>query len=109
MNERDAREAMNLGAEAARVIDSPAFKEAWERLAGELHQGWLDCSVRDVEKQKLLLQQAKLVDRLRATLERMIEGGKMAEQAVKAAMPPTEDLMDENLLRRGMRAAVGRR
>lgn len=109
MNEQEERRASELGQQARQVIDSPAFDEAWKLLTDEIHRAWLDCSVRDVEKQKLLLQQAKLVDRLRSKLSLLIEGGRAVDalKERRQILPEVEDLGDEGLLRRGMRAAQG--
>ncbi|MBT2322528.1 hypothetical protein J7E62_09240 [Variovorax paradoxus] len=97
------QQVATLGLEARQVLENPAFGEAFERMGSAIVSAWRKCDLRDVEGQRLLLQQAKLVDRIKGTLGGLIEQGKLAEAQIEA-----EDLRDESRLRRGLRSVTGR-
>ncbi|OUM01755.1 hypothetical protein [Variovorax sp. JS1663] len=100
---RDDAQAATLGLEARQVLENPAFNDAFERMSRAIFQAWRKCDLRDAEGQRLLLQQAKLVDRIKATLGGMIEQGNLADARIQA-----DDLRDESRLRRGLRSVTGR-
>ena len=108
MKDTEARQVQQLGHAAALVLDSPAFKRAFELLREGTREQWLETSIRDREKQTILLQQAKLIEQLEIHLVRMIQAGEAidAMKARDAAKLPIDDLLDEGLFRRGMRAAA---
>ena len=99
----DLQRQMNMGEEAARLLENPAFEEMWRRMDAEIHKAWLTCPVRDMEGQLLLLQQAKLCNRMRETVIGMLEQGKLA-----ASKMPIDDIRNENAARRGLRSVIGR-
>lgn len=92
-----------LGVEARLVLDSPAFNEAFERMDATIMNALRKADMRDAEGQRLLLQQLKLVDRIKVTLRGMIEHGKLAQAKIDA-----DDMRDESRLRRGLRQVTGR-
>lgn len=96
------QEEANLGVAARQVLDNPAFTEAMQRVKDAQSRAWRNCDLRDVEGQKLLLQQAKVTDQLFAALVGLIEGGKMAQSKLdeKTRM---DELRDENIARRALR------
>ena len=67
------------GTDAARVLDSPAFKEAMTALRSQVVEQWKSCPVRDKEGQTLLLQLAKLTDKFEGILIGLVEQGKHAQ------------------------------
>jgi hypothetical protein len=100
---RADQQVATLGIEARQVLENPAFNEAFDRMKSAIFQAWSKCELRDAEGQRLLLQQAKVVDRVRTTLYGMIEQGKLAQAKIDA-----DDLRDESRVRRGIRAVTGR-
>ena len=57
-----------MGQQAGQILSNPAWEEAWRRMDAEIHAAWVGSDVRDAEGQRLLLQQAKLVNRLKSTM-----------------------------------------
>lgn len=66
------------GVDAALVLENEAYKQAMQALKDHVVESWKDCPVRDREGQLLLLQLAKLCDKFEATLNGMVENGKMS-------------------------------
>jgi hypothetical protein len=93
----------DMGVEARNVLGSPAFEEAFTRMQAAIDNAWHECDMRDTEGQRLLLQQAKLVGRVKATLQGMIEQGNLADSKINA-----DDIRNESGIRRGIRAVTGR-
>jgi len=102
MTQENHQQESNMGQSAQAVLDNPAFAEAWRRMRDDLSEAWRHCDVRDREGQVLLLQQAKLCDRLQATLTGMVEQGKLAHSKIRI-----DGIRDENSIRRGIRAVSG--
>ena len=95
----DLQKQVNIGGEAQRLLENPAFEEVFRRMDSDLQAAWMDCDVRDTEGQRLLLQQAKVMKHFKGNLTRMIEQGKMA-----ASKLPISDILGENAVQRGVRA-----
>lgn len=76
--ESDLQATATLGAQAAQVLDNPAFAEAFRLMSESIASAWRGCDMRDIEGQQLLLQQMKLVERVRAVLAGLVERGKLA-------------------------------
>ena len=64
------------------VLDNPAFKEALGQLREAVVKQWKECPVRDREGQLLLLQLAKLAEKFEASLNGMVQGGKLAQHKI---------------------------
>lgn len=76
--DRQRKEALR-GSDAARVLESPAFKAAMQMLKDEIVTEWSRAPVRDVEGQRLLLQLHKLANKFEGLLTGMVETGKLAQ------------------------------
>jgi len=100
---RSDQQLATLGLEARQVLENPAFNEAFERMDTTIMNALRKADMRDAEGQRLLLQQLKLVDRIKGTLAGMIEGGKLAQSRIDS-----DDLRNESTLRRGLRQVTGR-
>lgn len=81
----DLQAQVNLGEEARRLLENPAFAEMFRRSRDEINHAWQNCDARDIEGQKLLLMQAKVLNHMEASVGRMIEGGKLALSKIKPA------------------------
>jgi hypothetical protein len=98
----DLQRQVNQGAEAAQLLDNPAFHEMFERLERENYAAWKAMDLRDTKGQELMLQRAKLTDRMKAIVFGMVEQGKLASAKI-----PIDDLRGESAFRRGIRKVVG--
>lgn len=76
------QETSNLGQLAAQVLDNAAFNQAMLYMRNDVTAQWKACPIRDREGQMLLLQAAKLVDKVESTLRGMLEAGKMANAKI---------------------------
>ena len=76
--DRQRKEALR-GSDAARVLESTAFKTAMQALKDEIVAEWSRAPVRDVEGQRLLLQLHKLANKFEGLLTGMVENGKLAQ------------------------------
>jgi hypothetical protein len=94
-------QTVRMGADAALVLDNPAFKLAMEQIKTAVVEQWKDCSVRDKEGQLLLLQMAKLADKFESMLVGTVEAGKLAQHQINLA-----NLRDESKPRQFMRKVV---
>lgn len=96
MNERDIAQQVTAGEDAARVLDSPAFKEAMKQLREEIFAEWRKCPIRDREGQVLLKQLAGVQEKFEALLGGAVQTGKLAKVKL-------DDLRDESRARNYMR------
>lgn len=87
------------GFEAQQVLDNPAYAEAISLLKTGIYDKWKACPVRDKEGQQILLQLAKLADTFEATLQGMIERGKLAQHKIEIDQAREESHM-RSFLRR---------
>lgn len=94
----DLQRQTNLGGDAQRLMENPALQEILDRMETEVTAAWMGCDVRDLEGQRLLLQQAKVMQHFKGNLLRMIEQGKLASSKL-----PISDILGENPLQRGVR------
>lgn len=90
-----------LGLEASRVLDNPAYKKAMDALRAEVVEAWKKCPVRDKEGQVILLQLAKLTDKFEGVLSGMMEGGKFAARQMEL-----DNLRNESAARKMMRRVM---
>lgn len=90
-----------LGLEASRVLDNPAYKTAMDALRAEVVEAWKKCPVRDKEGQVILLQLAKLTDKFEGVLSGMMEGGKFAARQMEL-----DNLRNESAARKMMRRVM---
>lgn len=77
------RAAVELGRNADLVLSNPAYADAMARMKADVIAAWKDCPVRDREGQLLLLQLAKLADKFEATLNSMVQGGRLAQHKIQ--------------------------
>lgn len=96
--DRQRKEALR-GSDAARVLESTAFKTAMQALKDEIVAEWSRAPVRDVEGQRLLLQLHKLANKFEGLLTGMVETGKLAQLNLDA-------LRDESAARKLFRRIV---
>ena len=90
------------GADAARVLESEAFKESMASLKTAVIAQWKDCPIRDREGALLLLQLAKLTDKFETILVGMVETGKHAQHRIDL-----DSLRDEAPARQFFRRVTG--
>ncbi len=95
MTEPSNQRLADLGEDARRVLENPAFNEALRLMAEEAVAQWKACPVRDREGQLLLLQAARITDKVAETLRGMLESGKMAK-----ALIDIDDARSESKLKR---------
>lgn len=74
---------VNLGEDARRLLENPAFMEMFRRSREEINHAWQNCDARDTDGQKLLLMQAKVLNHMESSVGRMIESGKLAFSKLK--------------------------
>ena len=74
--------ATEMGRNAESVLQNPAYIEAMARMKSDVVTAWKDCPVRDREGQLLLLQLAKLAEKFEASLNGMVQGGKLAQHKI---------------------------
>lgn len=101
MTESELQRQSDMGVHAAQVLENPAFAEAFEAMRASIVTAWAAADVRDTEGQQLLLQQIKIVERLKGTLAGMIDRGKLANSKM-----PVDDLQRESPMRRAMRRVL---
>lgn len=90
------------GKEAAQILDSEVFKDAMTMLKTQVMEQWKQAPIRDREGQVLLLQLAKLTDKLEGILIGIIQTGKLAEQRIDL-----DKLRDESRPRQMLRKVSG--
>ena len=94
-------QVVQRGIEAARVLESEAFKEALNSLRESVIAQWKECPVRDKEGALLLLQLAKMADKFESILVGMLGNGKFTQRKIEM-----DELRDESKPRQFMRRAV---
>jgi len=95
-------QVVQRGIEAARVLESEAFKEALNSLRESVIAQGKECPVRDKEGALLLLQLAKMADKFESILVGMLENGKFTQRKIEI-----DELRDESKPRQFMRRIVG--
>lgn len=73
------RVASQRGADARLVLENPAYQAAMQAIQQQVVTAWAECSVRDMEGQKLLLQLHKLAKKFEGMLSGMVETGTLAQ------------------------------
>lgn len=101
MIKRNESHSVQIGADAARVLESAAYKEAMAGMRAQIIDQWKACPVRDREGQFLLLQLAKVADKFENLLSGMVEAGKLAQRRIDL-----DSLRDEGPVRQFMRKVV---
>lgn len=76
-------EASGLGKSASLVLENPAYIEAMASLQRAVVAQWKACPIRDREAQTITLQKMRLAEDFEAILRGMVEGGKMADDAIR--------------------------
>ena len=98
MNRSENQQLADLGVEARQVLSNPAFNEALRLMREDAYTQWKKCPIRDAEGQRLLLQAARLTDKVESVLRGILESGKLA--SAKLAI---DEERDESAPRRLMR------
>lgn len=80
--EQNERAAVVRGDDAARVLDSPAFAEAFQAVKEQIAKQWKESSIRDAEGQRLLLQFARVADDFERILRSMVAAGDYAQAQI---------------------------
>jgi len=80
------RSDSDMGRYAAQVLENPAFNIAFDLMRAQIVAAWAECPVNETERQQFILQQMKLVDRIKTTMVGIIEKGKLAESRMPIAM-----------------------
>lgn len=73
------RVASQRGVDARLVLENPAYQAAMQAIQQQVVTAWAECSVRDMEGQKLLLQLHKLTKKFEGMLSGMVETGTLAQ------------------------------
>lgn len=76
------QQIVNLGREAANVLDNEAYKQAMTALKVQIETQWRECPIRDQEGQMLLLQMRKIADKFEGVLYGMIQNGTAAQHKI---------------------------
>ncbi|PZQ77946.1 MAG: hypothetical protein DI563_01955 [Variovorax paradoxus] len=82
----------DLGVEAQRLLENPAFLAIFDRMRDSVQHAWRNADLRDTEGQQLLLQQAKIIDRIQETALGMVQSGKLADSRIRESGLRTESL-----------------
>lgn len=77
------QQTSDFGLHASQLLENPAFAKVFDHLRNEVQHAWRNADLRDKEGQQLLLQQAKIIDRVEETARRMIESGKLADSRIR--------------------------
>jgi len=72
------QQIVDMGEDARRVLENPAFNEALRLMSEDAVERIKACPIRDREGMLLLAQAARLTDKVAETLRGMLEAGKMA-------------------------------
>ncbi|MGJ7500077.1 hypothetical protein ACSFBF_06930 [Variovorax sp. ZT5P49] len=87
----------DMGEDARRVLESPAFNEALRLMAEDAVERIKACPIRDREGLLLLAQAARLTDKVAETLRGMLEAGKMASAQIDIDTARNESRMKRAL------------
>lgn len=74
-----ADEAMRRGREAARVMEEPMLKEAFEKVAADITGAWATSAPHETARREQLYLQLQTVQGVREHLRAVMAGGQMAE------------------------------
>lgn len=99
--------ASDRGQQAELILSNPVFGEAFDGLRQQIYDALAGADLRKHEEHVLLLQQLKLLERLRYQFESFVRAGEMAAQDLTHRRSVMERLAD--ISSRGMRAAGLRR
>lgn len=88
MTDAQLRADSDMARYAEQVLANPAFAEAFDRMRKQIVEAWAECPVNETDKQQFILQQMKLLDRIKPTLHAMIEQGKLAKARMPVDMDP---------------------
>lgn len=95
------QQVSDRGVEAARILESQAYKDAMSMMRESIVAKWKTVSLRDQEGQKLTLQMMKLADTFEGLLSGMVEAGKFANHKLDV-----DRLRDESVARRIVRRVL---
>ncbi len=90
MNEDQALRDVSAAQQAKAVLAHPAFLAALEAARAELHDAWEKSAPSRAEDREQAYRMLFCINRVVAHLERFIDGGKMAEQALQFAKAQTQ-------------------
>lgn len=83
----------DLGVEAQRLLENPAFLAIFDRMRDSVQHAWRNADLRDREGQQLLLQQAKIIDRVEEAAMGMVQAGKLSDGRIRESGLRTESLV----------------
>ena len=101
MSRSENQQLADLGVEARQVLTNPAFNEALRLMREDAYRQWKTCPIRDAEGQLLLLQAARLTDKVESVLRGILEAGKLASAKISI-----DEERDESAPRRLMRRVL---
>lgn len=76
-------EDLERGAQAARILSSPIFQEAFSSVEAAIHDLWAVCPIRDLEGQQTLRLQLQLLKDVHAVLATALENGQAAKEQLE--------------------------
>lgn len=86
------------GAEAAELLEHPAFRRAFNTLRDQIHRQWLSTSVKDTAEQTALLQLGKAAEKLEKLLIAEVTRGDEVQKRIQ-----TDALRNESRARGALR------
>lgn len=76
-------DAIRDGQEAARLLDHPLLNQAFEQIEEDIRQQWKNSPARDVEGREKLHLMDRLLQRVKAQLQSVVENGKVVEATLQ--------------------------
>lgn len=76
-------EELERGAQAARIVSSPIYRDAFKSVEQAIHDLWADCPIRDREGAHELRLQLQLLRDVEAVLTAAIENGQVAKDELE--------------------------
>lgn len=107
----NAQRSSMRGQNAKLILDNPVFHEAFEGMRAQLIEGLAEANLREPEDLVLLVQQLKLLDRLKINFVSYVQVGEQADADVErqrrklAAEQARLDEEASGIFARGMRQA----
>ena len=76
-------EDLERGAQAARILASPIYREAFQAVEKAIHDLWAECPIRDKDGAHELRLQLQLPREVEAVLSAAIENGQVAKDELE--------------------------
>lgn len=90
----ELEERINRGVKAREILDSEIYLEAYDTLRQEIIDQWQQSPARDVEGREKLYLMLGIIDKLRATMQTIMESGKLAQLELNHKLTLIEQAKD---------------